>query len=249
MLLGYAGNADAGVVIRKIGIDIVEFGTCRCVDLAGTAGIVLEEGNQLAGGQLGAQFGDQVAIRTGNGGHRAAVLVVESDTVESVLIYGIGENRCKLVGLRVIETREVDILPVGQDGEHDFDAFGLQAGYIGGGTAVFEQVGHLVVQIEGRTHYSVDRLLVEIGGEELHDIGIGRTVGEQVVAGIKRVHVVGLDINGDLRSFVPVSTCFDDRFLGLVHRRFFCLLARDHHTGTHHEGCHQFQSLFHNTKI
>ena len=41
---------------------------------------------------------------------------------------------------------------------------------------------------------------------------------------------VGLDINGDLRSFVPVSTCFDDRFLGLVHRRFFCLLARDHHT-------------------
>ena len=181
-----------------------------------------------------AQFGDQVAIRTGNGGHRAAVLVVESDTVESVLIYGIGENRCKLIGLRVIETREVDILPVRQDGEHDFDALSLQTGYIGGSTAVFEQVGHLVVQIEGRTHYSVDRLLVEIGGEELHDIGIGRTVGEQVVAGIKRVHVVGLDINGDLRSFVPVSTCFDDRFLGLVHRRFFCLLAGDHHRCT---GC------------
>ena len=232
MLLGYAGSADIRVV-TEVGIDMVELGSGCRVDLI-VADIVLEEGNQLAGGQLGAQFGDQVAIRTGNGGHRAAVLVVESDTVESVLIYGIGENRCKLIGLRVIETREVDILPVRQDGEHDFDALSLQTGYIGGSTAVFEQVGHLVVQIEGRTHYSVDRLLVEIGGEELHDIGIGRTVGEQVVAGIKRVHVVGLDINGDLRSFVPVSTCFDDRFLGLVHRRFFCLLAGDHHRCT---GC------------
>ena len=231
-LLGYAGSADIRVV-TEVGIDMVELGSGCRVDLI-VADIVLEEGNQLAGGQLGAQFGDQVAIRTGNGGHRAAVLVVESDTVESVLIYGIGENRCKLIGLRVIETREVDILPVRQDGEHDFDALSLQTGYIGGSTAVFEQVGHLVVQIEGRTHYSVDRLLVEIGGEELHDIGIGRTVGEQVVAGIKRVHVVGLDINGDLRSFVPVSTCFDDRFLGLVHRRFFCLLAGDHHRCT---GC------------
>ena len=116
----------------------------------------------------------------------------------SVLIYGIGENRGELVGLRVVQTREVDVLPVGQDGEHDFDALGLQAGYIGGGTAVCEQVGHLVVEIEGRTHHAVDRLLVEIGGEKLHDVGIGRTVGEQVVAGIERVHVVGLDINGDL---------------------------------------------------
>ena len=74
----------------------------------------------------------------------------------------------------------------------------MQAGYIGGGTAVFEQVGHLVVQIEGRTHHAVDRLLVEIGGEELHDIGVGCTVGEHIVAGIERVHVVGFDINGDL---------------------------------------------------
>ena len=234
MLLGYAGNADAGVVIREIGIDIVEFGACRCVDLAGPAGIVLEEGDQFAGRQFVAQFGDQVAIRTGNGGHRAAVLVVESDTVESVLIYGIGENRCKLVGLRVIETREVDILPVGQDGEHDFDAFGLQAGYIGGSAAVFEQVGHLVVQIEGRTHHAVDRLLVEIGGEELHDVSIGRTVGEQVVPRIERVHVVDFDVHSDLWRFVSVGAGFDDRFLGLVHRRFFCLLAGDHHRCT---GC------------
>ena len=233
MLLGYAGNADAGVVIREVGINIVEFGASRCIDLT-RRNVILEERDQFAGRQFVAQFGDQVAKRTGNGGHRAAVLIVESDSVESVLIYGIGENRCKLIGLRVIETREVDILPVRQDGEHDFDALSLQTGYIGGSTAVFEQVGHLVVQIEGRTHYSVDRLLVEIGGEELHDIGIGRTVGEQVVAGIERVHVVGLDINGDLRSFVPVSTCFDDRFLGLVHRRFFCLLAGDHHRCT---GC------------
>lgn len=112
-LLGYAGSADIRVV-TEVGIDMVELGSGCRVDLI-VADIVLEEGNQLAGGQLGAQFGDQVAIRTGNGGHRAAVLVVESDTVESVLIYGIGENRCKLIGLRVIETREVDILPVRQE--------------------------------------------------------------------------------------------------------------------------------------
>ena len=111
---------------------------------------------------------------------------------------------------------------------------GLQTGYIGGGTAVLKQVGHFVVQIEGRTYYSVDRLLVEIGGEELHDVGIGRTVGEQIVASIERVHIVGLDIDGDLRCFVSVGACFDDGLLGLVHRRFFCLLAGEHHRCT---GC------------
>lgn len=126
MLLGYAGNTNVGVVIRKIRIDIVEFGTGCRVDLI-VANIVLEEGDQFAGRQFVAQFGDQVAIRTGNGGHRAAVLIVEPDSVEPVFLHGIGENRSELVGLRVVETREVDVLPVGQDGEHDFDTLGLQA--------------------------------------------------------------------------------------------------------------------------
>ena len=31
------------------------------------------------------------------------------------------------------------------------------------------------------------------------------------------------------------------------YRRFLCLLAGEHHTGAHHEGCHQFKSLFHNS--
>ncbi len=38
--------------------------------------------------------------------------VVESDTVETVLIYGIARIVAKLIGLRVIELVKSDILPV-----------------------------------------------------------------------------------------------------------------------------------------
>ena len=88
---------------------------------------------------------------------------------------------------------------------------------------------------------------MDVRCEELHDVGIGLAIRKFVIPGVERVHVVGLDIDRDRRSLVPVSTCFDDGLLSLVHRRFLCLLAGEHHTDAHHEGCHQFKSLFHNS--
>ena len=101
----------------------------------------------------------------------------------------------------------------------------MQGFHIGQVTAVLQQVGHLVVQVERRTHDTVHRLLVNIGSEEFHDIGIGLAVGKFVIAGIERIHVVGLDINVDNRSFVSECTGHFRLRLNSIQLRFLCLLA------------------------
>ena len=158
-----------------------------------------------------------------------------------------GQDLGELCGLGIVHVGDTDALPVAQHGQHHLDAFGLQPLDIRRGAAVFEQVGHLVVQVERRLDNAVHRPLVDVRCEELHDVGIGLAIRKFVIPGVERVHVVGLDIDRDRRGLVPVSTCFDDGLLSLVHRRFLCLLAGEHHTGAHHEGCHQFKSLFHNS--
>ena len=158
-----------------------------------------------------------------------------------------GQDLGELRGLGCVHVGDTDALPVAQHGQHHLDAFGLQPLDIRRGAAVFEQVGHLVVQVERRLDNAVHRPLVDVRCEELHDVGIGLAIRKFVIPGVERVHVVGLDIDRDRRSLVPVSTCFDDGLLSLVHRRFLCLLAGEHHTDAHHEGCHQFKSLFHNS--
>lgn len=174
-----------------------------------------------------------MALNTGSG---PRVLVVEPDPVESVLLNSMSQNRSELRRLRIVHGGDSHVLPVAQHGNQHLDALVLKTLHVfvvtGRGRSRrfgFELMREFVVQVERRAHLTADRLLVDVGGEELDDIGVLRTVGQTVIPGVERIHVVGLDVNVDYRSFVSVSARYSGFGLCRIHLRHFGLLERAHH--------------------
>ena len=153
-----------------------------------------------------------------------------------------GQDLGELCGLGIVHVGDTDALPVAQHGQQHLDALVLQRFHVSLITAVFEQVGHLVIQEERRLYHSVHRPLVDVRGKQLHDTGKGFAVGEHVISGIERVGVVGLDIDGH-HGRIAVSTGLGN--CALIHRRLLGLLAREHHRSTQEKGCKNFKITFH----
>ena len=133
-----------------------------------------------------------------------------------------GQDLGKLRGLRVVHVGDTDSLPVTQYGQQHLDAHILKRLYIGQITIVFQQVGHLVVQIERRLYHAVYRPLVDIRGKKFHNAGKRFAVGELVVSGVERIGIVGFDVDDHYRR-IAIGTGFGN--CALIHRRVFGLLA------------------------
>ena len=172
------------------------------------------------------QFEDDLAIRRGIGGASIiGVLIIESDAVESVFCHGMGQNLGELRGLRAVHAGDADALMVTEYGKQDFDALVLQRFHISQITVVFQQIGHLVIEVEGRLDHTVDRTFTDVRCEEFHDTGKRLAVRHRVVTRVKRVGVIGFDIDRHDRR---IAECAGFGSLSLIHSRFFGLLAGEH---------------------
>ena len=116
-------------------IRIVDAGFSLAVQRVGIPPV--ENGDEFVGRHQRVEFGDDFAVRSRIGRRIISILIIESDSVQTVFFHSMGQDLGELCGLGIVHVGDTDALPVAQHGQQHLDALVLQRFHVSLITAVF----------------------------------------------------------------------------------------------------------------